>query len=50
MADWTKKRVMFAPEFSAEQRAAITARGYLCRGLRDYVALFSGKHKQAEAR
>ena len=32
--------VLFAPEFPADQRAVLVDRGYLCRDLRDYAALF----------
>lgn len=40
LAGWTREMVLFAPEFSAEQRAALMDRGYMCRDLRDYAALF----------
>jgi len=49
LADWTRQMVLFAPEFSAEQRAAHTGRGYMCRDLRDYAALFGRKRETQDA-
>jgi uncharacterized protein len=36
---WQRENVLFAPEFSDAQRAALSQRGYLCRDLHDYSKL-----------
>jgi AAA+ ATPase superfamily predicted ATPase len=35
-ADWRIERALYAPVFSAEQRASLTDKGYLCRDLLDF--------------
>ncbi|SCC93025.1 ATPase [Thiomonas sp. X19] len=39
LAEWQCERVLFAPEFSADGRQALTQRGYRCLDLTDYAAL-----------
>ena len=39
LADWTCEKVLFSPQFTAAHRAALEARGYVCRDLHDYAAL-----------
>jgi AAA+ ATPase superfamily predicted ATPase len=36
---WQREKVLFAPEFSDDERAALTQRGYVCRDLYDYSKL-----------
>jgi hypothetical protein len=36
---WRRENVLFAPEFSDDERAALTHRGYVCRDLYDYSKL-----------
>ena len=36
LQEWHSEKVLFSPEFSRAQRAALTQRGYLCRDLLDY--------------
>jgi hypothetical protein len=36
---WHREKVLFAPEFSDAERAALTQQGYICRDLYDYSKL-----------
>ncbi|CAN7766558.1 AAA family ATPase [Variovorax sp. LjRoot84] len=38
LSNWTQERVVFSPEFTSEQRAALVSRGYGCKDLHDYAA------------
>jgi len=38
---WTVQKVCFSPVFTPEERATLRAKGYDCRDLLDYAALFS---------
>lgn len=43
LTGWTRERVLFSPQFTAENRAALQGRGYACRDLLDYAgAMGSG--------
>jgi len=36
---WYREKVLFAPEFNAAQRTALTSQGYVCKDLYDYSKL-----------
>lgn len=36
LRDWQHEKVLFAPEFSADARRALSGQGFLCRDLHDY--------------
>lgn len=40
LRDWRHEKVLFAPQFSGDQRAALSDQGFLCMDLYDYRKMF----------
>jgi len=40
LADWKQEKVLFSPSINTRERAILVSKGYTCKDLQDYAALF----------
>lgn len=40
LQEWTQERVLFAPAFPSAQRKVLTTKGFICKDLNDFAALY----------